>query len=54
MAFDIFGFTLAKKPKKDVGTFITPENDDGAITYVEGGGFVGTGEPSGTHFICVS
>ena len=42
MAFDIFGFTLSKKPKKDVGTFITPENDDGAITYVEGGGFVGT------------
>ena len=41
MAFDIFGFTLAKK-NKEVGSFITPENDDGAITYVEGGGFVGT------------
>lgn len=41
MAFDIFGFTLSKK-NKEVGSFITPENDDGAITYVEGGGFVGT------------
>ena len=41
MAFDIFGFTLSKKTK-EVGSFITPENDDGAITFVEGGGFVGT------------
>ena len=42
MAFDIFGFTLSKKSTKNVKTFVTPENDDGAITYVEGGGFVGT------------
>ena len=40
MAFDLFGFTVSKK--KPVKTFVTPENDDGAITYVEGGGFVGT------------
>ena len=38
--FDIFGFSVSKKEKPK--TFITPENDDGAITYVEGGGFVGT------------
>ena len=38
--FDIFGFTISKKEKPK--TFVTPENDDGAITYVEGGGFVGT------------
>jgi len=40
MAIDLFGFSLGRtqKPK----TFVTPENDDGAITYVEGGGFVGT------------
>jgi len=40
MAFDLLGFTVSKKeaPK----TFVTPDNDDGAITYVEGGGFVGT------------
>lgn len=41
MALDIFGFTLSKKTK-EAGSFITPENDDGAITYIEGGGFVGT------------
>tara|TARA_Y100001936_G_scaffold240767_1_gene275684 strand:- start:3894 stop:5429 length:1536 start_codon:yes stop_codon:yes gene_type:complete len=40
MAFDLFGFTVSKKQTKK--TFVTPENDDGAITYVEGGGFVGT------------
>ena len=40
MAFDLFGFTVSKK--KTQKTFVTPENDDGAITYVEGGGFVGT------------
>ena len=40
MAFDLFGFTVSKK--KTEKTFVTPENDDGAITYVEGGGFVGT------------
>ena len=40
MAFDIFGFSVSKKEKPK--TFVTPENDDGAITYVEGGGFVGT------------
>ena len=40
MAFDLFGFTVGKK--KTTKTFVTPENDDGAITYVEGGGFVGT------------
>lgn len=40
MAFDLFGFTIGKK--QPVKTFVTPENDDGAITYVEGGGFVGT------------
>ena len=38
--FDIFGFSVSKKEKPK--TFVTPENDDGAITYVEGGGFVGT------------
>ena len=38
--FDIFGFSISKKEKPK--TFVTPENDDGAITYVEGGGFVGT------------
>ena len=40
MAIDLFGFSLGRtqKPK----TFVTPDNDDGAITYVEGGGFVGT------------
>ena len=40
MAIDLFGFSLGKTPKPK--SFITPENDDGAITYVEGGGFVGT------------
>jgi hypothetical protein len=40
MAFDLFGFSVSKK--KTQKTFVTPENDDGAITYVEGGGFVGT------------
>jgi len=40
MAFDLFGFSVTKK--KTQKTFVTPENDDGAITYVEGGGFVGT------------
>ena len=40
MAIDLFGFTLQKTPKPK--SFVTPENDDGAITYVEGGGFVGT------------
>ena len=40
MAFDLFGFSVTKK--KTTKTFVTPENDDGAITYVEGGGFVGT------------
>ena len=40
MAFDLFGFTVSKKTTQK--TFVTPENDDGAITYVEGGGFVGT------------
>ena len=40
MDFDFLGFTVSKK--KPVKTFVTPENDDGAITYVEGGGFVGT------------
>ena len=40
MAFDLFGFSVSKK--KTTKTFVTPENDDGAITYVEGGGFVGT------------
>ena len=40
MAFDLFGFTVSKK--KTTKTFVTPENDDGAITYVDGGGFVGT------------
>jgi len=40
MAFDIFGFSVSKKNKPK--TFVTPENEDGAITYVEGGGFVGT------------
>ena len=40
MAFDLFGFTVSKQ--KTEKTFVTPENDDGAITYVEGGGFVGT------------
>ena len=40
MAFDIFGFSVSKKEKPK--TFVTPENEDGAITYVEGGGFVGT------------
>ena len=40
MAFDIFGFSVSKKDKPK--TFVTPENDDGAITFVEGGGFVGT------------
>ena len=29
--FDIFGFSVSKKEKPK--TFITPENDDGAITY---------------------
>ena len=38
--FDIFGFSVSKKEKPK--TFVTPENEDGAITYVEGGGFVGT------------
>ncbi len=40
MAFDLFGFTVSKKTTQK--TFVTPENDDGAITYVDGGGFVGT------------
>ena len=40
MAFDLFGFSVSKK--KTEKTFITPENDDGSLTYVEGGGFVGT------------
>jgi len=40
MAFDLFGFTVSKK--KTEKTFVTPENDDGSLTYVEGGGFVGT------------
>ena len=40
MAFDLFGFTVSKR--KTEKTFITPENDDGSLTYVEGGGFVGT------------
>ena len=31
-----------QRNREDAKTFITPENDDGAITYVEGGGFVGT------------
>ncbi len=41
MAFEIFGFTFDKK-QKEAGSFITPQKDDGALTYVEGGGFVGT------------
>jgi len=41
MAFELFGFTFDKK-KKDTGSFITPQKDDGALTYIEGGGFVGT------------
>ena len=40
MAIDFFGFSLGKTPKPK--TFVTPDNDDGALTYVEGGGFVGT------------
>jgi hypothetical protein len=40
MAFDLFGFSVSKK--KTEKTFITPENEDGSLTYVEGGGFVGT------------
>tara|TARA_Y100000310_G_scaffold267208_1_gene279107 strand:+ start:757 stop:2271 length:1515 start_codon:yes stop_codon:yes gene_type:complete len=40
MAFDLFGFSVSKK--KTEKTFITPDNADGALTYVEGGGFVGT------------
>jgi len=40
MAFDLFGFTVSKKQQQN--TFVTPDNDDGALTYVEGGGFVGT------------
>ena len=35
-------FQLGFQIKKTAKTFVTPENDDGAITYVEGGGFVGT------------
>ena len=38
MAFDLFGFTVSKKQEQN--TFVTPDNDDGALTYVEGGGFV--------------
>ena len=30
MAFDLFGFSVTKK--KTQKTFVTPENDDGAIT----------------------
>ena len=41
MAFELFGFTFDKK-RKETGSFITPQKDDGALTYVEGGGFVGT------------
>ena len=41
MAFELFGFTFDKK-NKETGSFITPQKDDGALTYVEGGGFVGT------------
>ena len=40
MAFELFGFSVSKK--KTEKTFVTPENEDGALTYVEGGGFVGT------------
>ena len=40
MAFELFGFSVSKK--KTEKTFVTPENQDGALTYVEGGGFVGT------------
>ena len=40
MAFEFMGFTVSKK--KTPKTFVTPDNDDGSLTYVEGGGFVGT------------
>ena len=38
--FELFGFEISKKDKQ-IKTFVTPENDDGATTVIEGGGIFG-------------
>ena len=38
--FELFGFEISKKDTKKK-TFVTPENDDGATTVIEGGGIYG-------------
>ena len=38
--FELFGFEISKKDKSKK-TFVTPENDDGATTVIEGGGIYG-------------
>ena len=39
-AFELFGFEIAKKEKKEK-TFVTPENLDGSTQVVDGGGIYG-------------
>ena len=41
MAFELFGFEIKSKEKKQGKTFVTPENLDGATQIIDGGGILG-------------